>query len=234
MKQKSFVDLLRIRVPLLLGVLILCLFMSANAFAVPVANASVRAAHAAPGAGNVDVFVDGNKALTNFAYGTVSDYVSVPAGTHTLKVAPTGKGVGAAVITQSVNVTAGDFYTIAAVGTKATGFGLQAFTDDNSLGGAAAKVRVYHLSPNAGPVNVSVGGKQVITNLNYKNASGYLPVPAGTSTFNVTAVQAKATVPVQATLKAGTVNSVFAIGLYKQTPALQFVVKTVAGAKQPA
>ncbi|GCE03574.1 DUF4397 domain-containing protein [Dictyobacter aurantiacus] len=229
-------NLLRNHVLLLFGVLILCVFTSASAFAAdqPATNASVRVIHAAPGAGNVDIFVDNNKVLTNFAYGTLTNYAPVPAGTHTIKVAPTGKGIGAAVIIQSANVTAGDAYTVAAVGTKDTGFSLQAFIDNNSLKGvtspaSASKIRVYHLSPNAGPVNISAGGKQVITNLSYKSASNYLPVAAGPQTFSVTALQPNVTVPVHATINAGTVVSVFAIGLYKQTPALQFITRAVEG-----
>lgn len=236
MKQNACVNLLRNRVLMLLGVLILCVFTSASAFAQPAANASVRVIHAAPGAGNVDVFVDNNKVLTNFAYGTLTNYLPVPAGAHTIKIAPTGKGIGAAVITQPATVTAGDVYTVAAVGTKGTGFGLRAFTDDNSLKGATSpssvsKIRVYHLSPNAGPVNVSAAGKQVITNLSYKRASDYLPVPAGPQTFAVTAVQANATAPVHVTINPGTIVSVFAIGLYRQMPALRFVTKAVAGTR---
>ncbi|GER88235.1 cell wall anchor [Dictyobacter vulcani] len=207
----------------------LFIFSSASAFAAPADNAFVRVVHASPAAGTVDVFVDGNKLLPNFTFGTVTGYVSVPAGAHKIQVAPAGKGADAAVINETVSVNAGVPYTVAAIGTKDTGFGLQAFADDNMLSGGMTKVRVYHLSPNAGPVNVATGGNTVITGLTYKNASDYLTVPPAAYTFNVTATQANATVPVSATLKDNTVNSVFAIGLYKGDPALKFVVGTVPG-----
>ncbi|GCE03931.1 DUF4397 domain-containing protein [Dictyobacter aurantiacus] len=213
----------------LMGMLALVLFSSASAFAAPADNAYVRVVHASPAAGTVDVFVDGNKLLPNFTFGTVTDYVAVPAGSHKIQVAPAGKGADAAVINQSVSVQSGMAYTVAAIGTKDTGFGLQAFVDDNMLSGGMAKVRVYHLSPNAGPVNVATGGKTVITGLTYKNASDYLSVPPASYTFNVTATQANATVPVSATLNSNTVNSVFAIGLYQGDPALKFVVGVATG-----
>ncbi len=82
---------------------------------------------------------------------------------------------------------------------------------------------------NAGPVNVAAGGNTVITALTYKNASDYLSVAPAAYTFDVTATSANATVPVAATLKAGTVNSVFAVGLFKGNPALKFVLATVNG-----
>jgi hypothetical protein len=193
-------------------------------------SAFVRVVHASPDAGTVDVFVDGNKLLSDFKFGTVTGYVNVPAGAHNIQVAPAGQGAGAAVITQTVSVSAGVPYTVAAVGTKSSGFSLVAFGDNNLLSGSMAKVRVYHLSPDAGPVNVAAGGKTAISGLTYQNASDYLSLAPGSYTFHVTATQAGATVPVSATLKGGgTVNSVFAVGLLKGSPQLQFVLASVSG-----
>ena len=191
--------------------------------------AYVRVVHAAPGAGTVDVFVDGKALLPNFAFGTVTGYVAVPAGPHKIQVAPAGKGIGASVITQTVTVSGGIPYTVAALGTAASGFSLAAFGDNNLISNNMARVRVYHLSPDAGPVNVATGGSTVISGLTYTNASGYLSVPGGAYTFNVTATQAGATVPVSATLTGGMVYSVFAVGLLKGTPALAFKLGAVAG-----
>jgi hypothetical protein len=192
-------------------------------------SAFVRVVHASPDAGTVDVFVDGNKLLSAFKFATVTGYVNVPAGAHKIQVAPAGQGAGAAVITQTVSVSAGVPYTVAAVGTKSSGFSLVAFGDNNLLSGSMAKVRVYHLSPDAGPVNVAAGGKTVISGLTYQKASDYLSLAPGSYTFNVTATQAGATVPVSATLKKATVNSVFAVGLLKRSPKLQFVLASVTG-----
>ncbi len=199
------------------------------AMAAPAENAFVRVVHAAPAAGNVDVFVDGGKLLSNFAFSTVTGYVPVAAGPHRIQVAPAGKGIGGAVIDQTVSVDAGAVYTVAAIGADAKSFGLAAFSDNNLMDPSQAKVRVYHLSPNAGPVDVAAGGNKVITALTYKNASDYLSVAPAAYTFNVTATSANATVPVSATLSAGTVNSVFAVGLFKGSPALKFVLATVNG-----
>jgi hypothetical protein len=218
---------------LTLGVLTLAVALVFTA-AQPVAaatranNAFVRVVHASPGAGTVDVFVDGGKLLSDFAFGTVTGYVNLPAGSHEIKVAPAGKGAGSAVITQTVSVEAGVPYTVAAIGTTSTGFSLAAFADNNLLSGAMAKVRVYHLSPDAGPVNVAVGGKTVISGLTYKNSSGYLTVPGGAYTFDVTATTSGTKVPVAATLTGGMVYSVFAVGLLSGTPAISFKLAAVA------
>lgn len=192
-------------------------------------NAMVRVVHASPDAGTVDVYVDGTKLLSNFAFGTVTDYVSVAAGSHKIQVTPAGKDVSAAVITQDVSVDGGMVYTVAAIGTTSSGFSLTAFVDDNMISdGSKAKVRVYHLSPDAGPVDVSAGGNKLISGLTYKNASDYLTVPAASYNFTVTATDANAQVPLSASLKSDMVYSVFAVGLLKGSPALAFKVAAVA------
>jgi Domain of unknown function (DUF4397) len=232
MRVKPFLALIVQRVGLTLGVLTLFAAFAMQTLpvsAAPADDAFVRVVHASPAAGNVDVFVDGGKLLSNFAFGTVTGYVPVAAGPHRIQVAPAGKGIDAAVINQTVSVNAGVPYTVAAVGTGANNLGLTAFGDNNLMDASKANVRVYHLSPNAGPVNVAVGGNTVITALTYQNASDYLGVAPGSYTFNVTATSAGATVPVSVTLRAGTVNSVFAVGLFKGSPALKFVLATVNG-----
>ena len=233
MHGKHFTVMLVQRTALLLGVLSLlaCIVLQCTPASAASAEgmAYVRVVHAAPGAGTVDVYVDGKALLPNFTFGTVTGYVSVPAGAHKIQVAPAGKGIGASVITQTVTVAAGVPYTVAALGTAASGFSLAAFGDNNLVSNNMAKVRVYHLSPDAGPVNVAAGGSTVISGLTYTNASGYLSVPGGAYTFNVTATQAGATVPVAATLTGGMVYSIFAVGLLKGTPALAFKIGAVAG-----
>ena len=81
--------------------------------------AYIRVIHASPDAGIVDVFVDGNKLLSSFQFGVVTPYVPLPAGGHKVQISLIGTGVNAAVITQTITVSAGTPYTVAALGTKA-------------------------------------------------------------------------------------------------------------------
>lgn len=216
------------------SVLTFFLFAAQGVLAAPTANAYVRVVHAAPATGAVDIFVDRTRVLSNVGFGTASSYLPVAAGTRIIKIAPAGKGVGAAVITQSVTVTGGGAYTVAAVGTTTSGLAAQSFVDNNTVASGKARVRVYHLSPNAGPVSVSLNGKTVIPSLAYRSASSYVPVSAGSYTFNVKAINANVTVPVSATVRANSVISVFAVGLYKGTPALRFVTSVTTGTPQAA
>jgi len=188
-----------------------------------------RIIHAAPSIGNVDVFMDGMKLPASIGFGTITAYAPVPAGLHRIQIAPADRGVGAALIDSTVTIAPQTPYTLAALGTTATGYSLKGFVDNNLLatGRNMAKVRVYHLSPDAGPVNVAARGKALIGGLTYPNASDYMTVPAGSYTFNVRATRFGATIPAQATLSADTVTSVFAIGLLRGTPEFRFVTMTM-------
>lgn len=191
--------------------------------------AFIRVVHASPDVGTVDVFVDGTKLLSSFQYATVTGYVSLPAGQHKVQIALIGKGIGASVISQTIAVQAGQAYTVAAPGTMASGFSLQVFTDNNMVAGNIAKVRIYHLSPGTGTVNVAASNGAVVDGLSYPQASNYITVTPGSYTLNITPTQASTPFQVQATLKPWTVTSVFAIGLLNSTPKLQFVAAQVPG-----
>lgn len=230
MQLKKLMALLSRHVLLMLVMTVLAIFVGMPILPVSAESmAFVRVVHASPDAGNVDVYVDGSKLLDQFKFGTVTGYVSVPAGAHKIQVTPAGQGVGAAVITQTASVEAGVPYTIAALGTKSSGFSLQAFADNNLISNGMVKVRVYHLSPDAGPVNVAAGGNTVISGLTYQHVSEYLLVPPASYTFRVTATQSGAVVPVAANLKAATVTSVFAVGLLNGSPKISFVAAQVTG-----
>ncbi len=213
--------------------LLFCITLLLAAFGMPATRthaesmAYIRVIHASPDVGVVDVFVDGNKLLSSFQFGVVTPYVPLPAGGHHVQIALIGTGVGAAVIAQSISVQANTPYTVAAVGTKATGFSLTVFTDNNIVSNNDAKVRVYHLSPGTGTVNVTNGSTSVADGLSYQNASSYVDIPAGSYTLN--AVIPNQTVSIPANLQPWTITSVFAVGEVNGVPKLTFVSTQVKG-----
>lgn len=202
------------------------------AFAMTTQNtALVRMVHASPDAGNVDIYVDGTKLLNNFAFGGITDYVPIAAGYHTVQITPAGQNRSAAVITRGVVVDAGRVYTAVATGTTASGFGLTAFVDNNRIANRnMAKLRVYHLSPDAGPVVIAAGRRRLVSGLAYQNASDYLVVPASTYNLTVTATSTNARVPLSAMLRSNRVYSVFAVGSLRGRPGFAFKIATTAAA----
>ena len=192
------------------------LALVAPAFAQGADQAQVRVAHLAPDAPNVDVYVNGDPVLTDVPYTTVSEYLSLPAGTQQVTVYATGDTTSP-VLDTPVELAAGGAYTVAAVGLVADGsLSAQVYEDDlRSPASGNAKVRVVHASPDAGPVDVVPrGGQALVAGLTFPEASPYAQVPAGTYTLDVNAAgtnQTALTVP-DATLAAGGVYSAFAVG----------------------
>lgn len=188
-------------------------------FALPAAAqnnmAMVRVIHASPDAPAVDVFVDGQAALTNVAFKAISKYLELPAGAHKIAVAPTGQGEAAAVITANPTLEAGKAYTVAAVGQVAN-IKAQIYNDNLAAPAAGkAHVRVIHASPDAPAVAVKVaGGPTLIESLAFPNASDYLPVDATTYNLQVTPAGANDVVLnlANTSLQAGTIYDVVALG----------------------
>ena len=200
--------------PLIAGALLVG--MSSTALAA--GTADVRVLHASPDAPAVDVYLDDAKvdALTNVPFGTISDYLAIPAGKHNVKVYATGT-TSSPVIDADVTVAAGDAYTIAATGALAD-ISAQVLKDDPAPTAKSAKVRVIHFSADAPAVDIATAGsavdEAVVKGLAYTNATDYLPLPGGTYDLEVR-LAGESTVALaldNAKVQNGRAYSVFAIG----------------------
>lgn len=192
----------------------------------------VRVFHASPDAGIVDVFMDGSQILSNFQYGSLTGYTPVSTGSHKIQIGVIGSGANAALVSQTLNLRANMSYTVVALGTKATGYSLEVFTDNNAVYGNLAKARVYHLSPGTGVVNVESRGHMLISDLPYAQASDYVSISPGSYTFNVVATQNNTTSPISVQLKPWTVTSIFVLNSLMNgsaTTQLQFVQAQITG-----
>lgn len=191
----------------------------ALAWSIPVAaqqsaTARVRIIHASPDMPPVDVFVDNEPVLRNVAFAAISEYQNLPAGSHTIAVAPAGQGIGAAAASERLDFQAGTTYSVAAVLLNNRNF--VQFTDDLSAPPEGkARVRVLHFSPDAPGADVEVvNGPTLVQNVAFGTASAYLTVDA--AAYDLRLVTAgNNTVIVQlpnTTLSAGTIYDVMAIG----------------------
>jgi hypothetical protein len=233
-KMKHTLALLVSHVLLGLGLFGLCglaaLFGTQRVPASAQSPSFVRVIHASPDIGTADVFVDGAKLLSSFQFGAVTGYVAVPAGPHKVQIALVGKGIGGSVITETLAVSPGFAYTVAAVGSQSTGLSLKVFIDNNLLAPGTAKFRMYQLSPDGGTVTIATGGKTVLSGLGYQGASNYLAIAKGGYTFVVTSPSNNTTpLTLAATLSANSVTSVFVVGLYNGIPKVQLVSAQVTG-----
>lgn len=189
----------------------------------------VRIIHASPFVGTADVFVDGTELLHSFGFGTVTDYVPIPPGPHKVQIALVGRGIGGAVINQTLAVSPGVAYTVAAIGATPSTLSLEVFVDNNLIAPGSAKARVYNLSPDAGPISVAAGDKTLVSGVAYQQAGSYLAVAPGSYTFTVTVSQGNTTLSISETLKANTVTSIFTVGMFNGTPKLELVAAQASG-----
>lgn len=180
----------------------------------------LRAVHAVPDlAGTpVDVYANGAKVLT-FDFFTVSDYLTVPAGTYLLQVVPAGGNPATdAAISAEVTLAAGEDYSAIAHGTLDPSdhapLGLLLYGDFNQLPAAGTgHVRVLHFSPNAPAVDIIVNGTRVIRDLTFLNSSPYLPLPVGTYTVGVAPAGGEPIFTTELTVGDGQIATAWANGL---------------------
>ncbi len=178
-------------------------------------DACVDVVHASPDAPAVDVYVDGQLALSNLAFGAFSGWVPVPAGDHQIQVTPTGSPADSAVIDATVTLESGVAYQVAATGLVANIAPQIYETDLSTLDHDTARVRVIHASPDAPAVDIAVtGGDVLISNLAFPNASDSIEVPAGTYDLEVRAAgSTDVALPLPGVqLDGGMVYDIFAIG----------------------
>ena len=153
------------------------------------ADAKVRLAHFSPDAPAVDVYIDGKKKLSNVPYQAMSDYLALPAGSHTFEIRAAGTpATGVAAIKAAPDLAAGKNYTIAAVGKLATITG-QVYEDDVTPPAAGkAKVRVIHAAADVPDVDVAVkGGAVIFPKVAFNAATPYTELAAGSYDLEIRA-----------------------------------------------
>ncbi len=173
-------------------------------------NANVQVIHncADPAAASVDVYVNGTRALDNFAFRSATGFLSLPSGvpltvgvapSSSMSVADTLKSFTLGPLQADSNyivvasgVVAGGFATNP--NGKSTAFDLKVVAPARTASGAGTvSFAVFHGVTDAPGVDVNLtGGATLVSNAQYGDASGYLTVsptwypieiaPAGVST----------------------------------------------------
>ncbi len=191
-------------------------------------DACVSIVHASPDAPNVDIYVNGERALSNLAFGWWSGWLALPAGEHQVQVAPTGTSADDAVIDATVEVEAGIAYQVAATGFVADITPQIYSIDLNGVADGNARVNVFHTVPDAPAVDVAVtGGDVLVGELAFPNMSDSLDVPAGSYDLEVRISGTEdVALPLPGVqLEANTLYNVYAIGSV-ETGIFPFVIPT--------
>jgi hypothetical protein len=178
-------------------------------------QAEVRVVHNSPDAPPVDIFVNGERAVENLAFGEDTGLVALPAGDIDVAVAPAGSPATDAVISATLPLESCASYEVAAVGELAN-IGAQVYPiDTTAIPDGKARVRAIHNSPDAPAVDIAVkDGPVLFSGLAFPDASAYAEVDAGTYDLEIRpagTTDVALAVPGVA-LESGTIYDVFANG----------------------
>jgi hypothetical protein len=162
--------------------------------------AEVRVIHVSPDAPAVDVIVNddfANPVLANVPYPAFSNYLSLAPGAYNFKVTAAGNP-SAIVIDADVDLTAGQQYSVYATNVLAEISPLVTLDDDRDVV-TEVKLRILHLAPGAGLVDVYLTGvgedistlDPTLSDVDFLADTGYLSVPGGSYDVTVTVAGTK-------------------------------------------
>lgn len=146
----------------------------------------IRVGHCSPDAPNVDISVDGDQVFEDVAFEDISDYTSISAGDHDIRLTPAG--ADDPLIDAPLPLLSDTKYTILATGTfddiEAT-----VYEDDpGEVPSGKAHLRFIHASPDAPRVTVQVAdGPKLFRRMKFRKVSAYEQVDAGSYDIEVVA-----------------------------------------------
>lgn len=191
-------------------------------------NPRVRAFHTSPDALAIDIYIDGTLTVPNLAFGQVSDYLTLEAGNHAMRIFPAGAGgQGRAMLNAELeDLKVGEDYTATLAG-KMGHIHAMLLHDTTDIPAAGhAKVRALHASPDAPAVDIAVEGRPVVfKNVNYRHATDFVEVPAGMVDLEIRQAGRTDTIMVvpDYTLTAGSIYTFAALGLLEGQPAFMIM-----------
>ncbi|GIG36494.1 DUF4397 domain-containing protein [Cellulomonas pakistanensis] len=198
-----------------------------------------RVAHLSPDTKAVDVELTALAGgavlyeLEDVAYGQVSDYLTLPAGTYVVSMVPSDAPEGTdPAIEQSLTVTPGEPVTVAAYGRNAA-LRTAVYEDDlTNPADGESRIRVVQASTVADSVDVTTSTGTVVTEgATPGAATGYATVPAGAWTLEL---GGDASGTAQVDLAGGTVSTLLVLDTADRSQTVAVVLDAAAPGATPA
>jgi hypothetical protein len=153
----------------------------------PSSTAQLRILNASPQQQSINLLLDNNTIQTGIVSQGASAYLAQPAGNHTVQIEASNSTT--ALVTQSVTLNSGSYYTILAVEPSfaSSSLTMSLLTDDNSAPASGSfKLRIINASPDFGNLDAyitapgaGVTGSPSVSNLAFQGASPYQTLTAG-------------------------------------------------------
>jgi hypothetical protein len=186
----------------------------------------LRVLHSSPKSPAVDVYINDMLKFRNLTYGAFTDYIKVMTGNYNVKLYAAGTKVSP-VLNKNVFVPPEKIYTLAAIGLLPNIDILPVLEPKIDNPSDMVYIKFAHLSPNAGAVDIALpDGKILFKNINYKQLTDYIEVPAGTYALEVrpTGTTTVALYVPNIRLRPQRFYTVYAIGLAGDKPGLQALI----------
>jgi hypothetical protein len=197
--------------------------VSANpANAVP---SKLRFLHASPDVKTVDIYVNSNRVLRDFAYKNNSSHMQLPPGKYQVDVYPAGTDA-TTIISKKITVEPGRIYTAVISGPE-NKRRLLTFEDQPQTPVGETKARFIHLSPDAPAVDIAgKNGDIIFPNVAFKQATTYLALTPMTVTLEARVAGTKNTVLTipDVELEPNNAYSIVAVGTAKGEPPLEVLL----------
>lgn len=189
----------------------------------------VRFFNASPGLQNADFYVGNSLVASRIGFGSFSPYIKVSKGRQDIKItAPGNKNDVLATLT--LNFGDGEVYTVAAVsdGTGTMAYGISEPTDRENLN--YGHIRICHLSPNAGEVDVIANEYEILDDINYLEISKYIAITPGRYDFKINNSETDETIlnVSSQNMRSGIYNTLYIIGLHGSEPSLRGILSVDA------
>lgn len=193
------------------------------------ANASVTVVHGIPGT-TVDVYVNDKLTIDDFAFGTVTDALSLPAGDYAVAVrAGDAQPTAAPILSADAKLSAGDNVSLVAHLSDAGQPKLTAFANDTSPTAPGNGRLIVRHTAAAPAVDVLAGGKAVFSDLTNPNeAKADLPASTVSAAVALAGTTQPVIGPADVPVTEGVATIVYAVGS-AQSNNLKVLVQTISG-----
>lgn len=185
----------------------------------------VRFFNADPNLSSVDFYMGNSLLASNINFGSFSPYLKVAKGRQEFRITEKGNKNNV-IATLTLNFNDGEVYTVAAAtdGVKTIAYGIAEPTDRENLN--YGHLRVCHLSPNAGKVDVTANGYTILGDIDYLEVSNYITIAPGRYDIKLNKSGTDETVlnVSSQTMRAGVYNTLYIIGLAGGEPSLRAVL----------
>jgi hypothetical protein len=171
-----------------IGLSLAILMLVGGPAASALATAKVRLVNARPGSQPVGLkLVEGTAAPPIFgqaAYGQVTPYVKVPAGSAQLAISGLSSSTGGPRAQTSEQLADGQSYTVVALALGTKAFQIKVYRDGHARAGKA-RLRVIHAAPELGSPNIRLGQRTIAEKLSFGDATPYLWIAPGSYALSV-------------------------------------------------